>query len=287
MQQRIKLSGRPLEFSSYGHGFPVLFFHGGHGNCREDLWHKGFDLRRYRLITPSRPGYGKTPLLPETSPETTAALFALLLEELAIAQCLVVGVSAGGPAAIAFAALFSEKCRGLILISAVMEPWLQPTDKTYQRALKLFSPRRQKWSWRAFRWFYRLAPRTAAKTMFKELSSYQRPEIFESEIAELRQMLFKQGSGAGFLQDLRQDPDPGLPALIDAPTLILYSHYDAVVNAQHPSGALQGIRNAQLHCFHNRWGHLLYLGAESEPVIEKVQLFCRRQLKAGILGPKV
>lgn len=51
-----------VEYSITGTGMPVVFLHGGHSNCNETLFHKGFDTRTFSLITPSRPGYGNTPL---------------------------------------------------------------------------------------------------------------------------------------------------------------------------------------------------------------------------------
>ena len=42
-----------IEFKLIGKGTPVLFVHGGHSNCNETLCHKGFDLEKFKLITPS------------------------------------------------------------------------------------------------------------------------------------------------------------------------------------------------------------------------------------------
>lgn len=61
-----------IEYSSFGKGIPILFLHGGHSNCYEKLCHKGFDLTRFQLITPSRPGYGETPLNNKKTPKKAA-----------------------------------------------------------------------------------------------------------------------------------------------------------------------------------------------------------------------
>lgn len=52
-----------IEYRLIGNGIPILFMHGGHSNCNETLCHKGFNLEKFKLITPSRPGYGRTPLV--------------------------------------------------------------------------------------------------------------------------------------------------------------------------------------------------------------------------------
>jgi len=49
-----------VEYSIGGKGNVVVFLHGGHSNSKEKIAHKGFDLGRFQLITPSRPGYGNT-----------------------------------------------------------------------------------------------------------------------------------------------------------------------------------------------------------------------------------
>jgi pimeloyl-ACP methyl ester carboxylesterase len=50
-----------IGYSVIGMGKPLLFLHGGYSNCRETLFHKGFKTNDFKLITPSRPGYSRTP----------------------------------------------------------------------------------------------------------------------------------------------------------------------------------------------------------------------------------
>ncbi len=60
--ERIETEKGQIEYSITGKGRPVLFINGGHTNCKTTLCYKGFDLGKFQLITPSRPGYGDTPL---------------------------------------------------------------------------------------------------------------------------------------------------------------------------------------------------------------------------------
>ena len=58
----------------------------------------------FGVIAPSRPGYGRTPLeIAETSAES-ADCYAALLDVIKIDKVVTVGISAGGPSAIQFAA---------------------------------------------------------------------------------------------------------------------------------------------------------------------------------------
>jgi len=46
--ETINIKNRQVEYSTIGNGKPILFLHGGHSNCRETLFHKGFDTRKFK-----------------------------------------------------------------------------------------------------------------------------------------------------------------------------------------------------------------------------------------------
>jgi pimeloyl-ACP methyl ester carboxylesterase len=98
-----------IEYRTIGNGQPIVFIHGGHSNCHETLSCKGFDLERFQLIIPSRPGYGNTPLANNNTPGKAAGLIAELLEILSIDKAIIYGISAGGLTAIELAAVFPIK----------------------------------------------------------------------------------------------------------------------------------------------------------------------------------
>lgn len=52
-----------IEFARNGEGTPVLYLHGSLANCNDEFGHKQLIDAGYSIITPSRPGYGKTPVL--------------------------------------------------------------------------------------------------------------------------------------------------------------------------------------------------------------------------------
>jgi hypothetical protein len=56
--------------------------HGGQVNCNETIFQNGLDPDRFCFITPSEPGYGKTPLTDlNKTPSATADLSIALLDE--------------------------------------------------------------------------------------------------------------------------------------------------------------------------------------------------------------
>jgi pimeloyl-ACP methyl ester carboxylesterase len=98
-----------VEYSIVGKGTPILFLHGGHSNCRETLFQQGIDTINYQLITPSRPGYGNTPLNNNLTPKDTADLIVSLLDNLRIDKVILYAISAGGLTSIELAARYPER----------------------------------------------------------------------------------------------------------------------------------------------------------------------------------
>ncbi|MFT5124205.1 MAG: pimeloyl-ACP methyl ester carboxylesterase [Kiritimatiellia bacterium] len=105
---------------------PVLFIHGSPGG-----WHHFVDyladaalLKVACLRAADRPGYGRSqPGLPEPRLSVQAQTMAACIDD---APAVVVGHSYGGPVAIRLAATHPEKVAGLILISPVLDPGLEP-----------------------------------------------------------------------------------------------------------------------------------------------------------------
>ena len=115
----VNTSMGPIEYATKGEGPIILLFHmEGSGsdniNMLEPIIEAG-----YKIICPSRPGYLSTPLNNEANYTYQANLFAELLDHLKINQKVtVIGLSAGGPAAIEFAKKYADKCTSLILVNS-------------------------------------------------------------------------------------------------------------------------------------------------------------------------
>ena len=253
---------------------PVLFLHGGHSNCHETLFHKGFDHHKFQLITPSRPGYGKTPLADHLRrPKEAADLIVSMLDALGISSIVAIGISAGGLTAIELAAACTHRVEKLLLISAVTKSWLAPGDPLYNKAKYLFSPSWEAITWALFRGCFRLAPRSMTEMLFQQLSTRNGEALTQAEILEIEEMVFKQRSGKGFLNDLDQDIDESILGKITCPTLILHSENDKSVDRSMAQFANERIHNSRLITYDNKWGHLLWAGKESEQPIRDVAKF--------------
>ncbi|OLT12424.1 hypothetical protein BJF78_04320 [Pseudonocardia sp. CNS-139] len=101
--------GRELEYSVAGPvlGVPVVSFHGLLGGATIDADHEALCRRvGARLITVARPGYGRsTPSAGTGSVADGVGDVLELLAHLRVDACVAIGVSAGAPHALAFAAL--------------------------------------------------------------------------------------------------------------------------------------------------------------------------------------
>jgi pimeloyl-ACP methyl ester carboxylesterase len=128
----IAVGSSGLFYREEGSGLPVVLLHG----FAEDgaIWDNQVDYLRAhcRVITPDLPGSGRSPALasvegvegvegsgpasteaPVTSIEELAGSIAILLDQLAIRQCILIGHSMGGYIALAFAERYPDRLTAL------------------------------------------------------------------------------------------------------------------------------------------------------------------------------
>ena len=268
-----KTSLGPIEYSLYGTGIPILFLHGGHANARERLTHTYLDLTQFTLITPSRPGYGNTPLGNNTTPLTAAKQIAEMMEALGFHNFHVIGISAGGLTAIAMAALYPKRVTKLVLASAVSHRWLSPEEELYKRGKKLFNPRIERYTWALLKFFLKAFPRLIISKMMTELTSVQQVDIGKEEIEGMKKMLLVSRSRSGFVTDLDHELPDEIISQVTSPTLIIHSKNDGAVPATHPVFAKKHIANSTLVWVENEYGHLIWLGNKSQEIIGRISAF--------------
>ena len=265
-----------IEYCSIGNGTPILFLHGGHSNCYDTLSRKGFDLKKFQLITPSRPGYGKTPLNDNQTPKKAAELILELLNYLSIDEVIVYGISAGGLTAIELAANYPNKVRKLILASAISKKWLDENGKTYKTAKKIFNPKVEKLIWGMVKFFSRVFPNMIAKNFYPQFSKNQLHKLKKDDIQELISAMKHYNSKKGFLNDINQDIADVTITKVKCPTLIIHSENDNSVSLEHPENANRMVENSTIEILQNEWGHLFWIGTDSRKSIEKIMRFIKK-----------
>ena len=119
--QVLQTAKGPIEVSISGSGPPVLVVHGAAGGYDQGkIKSEEFDGITY--ISISRPGYLRTPLSTGRSPAEQADAMAALLDVLEIDKTIFIGTSMGGLVGLFFALNHPQRCKGLVLISAVNAP---------------------------------------------------------------------------------------------------------------------------------------------------------------------
>ena len=262
----------PIEYSIQGKGYPILIMHGGHSNANETLTHKGIDQDKFTLITPSRPGYGNTPLSNNKTPMDAAKQIIELMDNLKFNKFNVVGVSAGGLTSIALASLYPEKVDKLVLASAVTKKWLSSNDELYKRGKKLFNPRVEKFTWGLLKFGLRVFPRMIITKMASEFSTKDITHIAKEELNEMKILLLNSHSGSGFITDLEHDLEEQIIEGVKVPTLTVHSKNDNSVSQEHPLHAKDKIENSNLIWIDNDWGHMIWFDKEAIDSINKFLL---------------
>lgn len=268
----VKTNAGIIEYSSYGDGIPVLFVHGGHVSCTFTLPHKGFDIQKYQLITPSRPGYGNTPLGNKSTPYQTAKLFIAFLDSIDIDKVIVYGISAGGLTALELAGNFPDRVSKLILGSAVTKDWLDRNGKTYRGAKKIFSPTVEWFTWSMIKLMCSIAPISVAK-IFQPAFSTKKDKPPENENFELVKHLKTFRSKKGFVNDIDQTIEVDTLRKIVCPTLLVHSKNDNSVRIDHVQHAKREIKNSEMLLLDNLWGHMIWIGKDYEVIQNEIMNF--------------
>lgn len=226
----------------------VVVFHGGHMRAGLALGEDVFTALGYTVLVPSRPGYGRTPLRTGRSASGFADVIRELCDHLGIARvAAVVGISAGGRAAVAMAARHRDLVQRLILQSAVgFLPW--PDWRTRIGANVAFNAVTERATWGAVRAVMRVAPAIGLRWMLGELSTEPSrvvvAELSDENRASLVALFSRMRSGHGFLNDLRGTPD--VRSEITQPALVIASRRDGAVRFVHAESLVAGLEHAEL-----------------------------------------
>ncbi|MCG8410281.1 MAG: alpha/beta hydrolase [Bacteroidales bacterium] len=271
--KKIQTDKGVIEYSVIGKGIPILFLHGGHSNCKETLFHKGFDLAKYQLITPSRPGYGETPIRDNTTPEKAADLIMELLNNLGVKKVVLYAISAAGLTSIQFASKYPEKIDKLILASAVSKKWLNKNKPIYKIVKKIFNPKTERIMWGTIRLFALLFPKIIAKNFYRQFSKNKPHKLDKDDINELLTTFKHFNSKYGFISDIEHDIDEKRISEIKCKTFIIHSKNDNSVPFEHAQYANKMIKDSTIIGLDNEWGHLFWIGKDSYNSVKKTIQF--------------
>jgi pimeloyl-ACP methyl ester carboxylesterase len=267
--------GRVIAVEDVGEpgGTPVLFCHGLADSRLSAHWFApaAADLG-LRLIAPDRPGTGGTDPHRLSRVVDWAADATLVLDALRIGEAAVLGVSGGGPFAVACAARMPGRIRGLTLVSPLGSPeWpthaMAPGER-FSLAIARRAPGFGGWflgrlavlARRSPQLFFRLTATSLPAVDNLALGQPGTRDCFLANYAEA----FRRTS-RGVAQDLRVLTRPWGFELgsVTAATSIFHGDADTTVPLQHARRYADAIPGARLHIYRGH-GHFSILASTRE-----------------------
>lgn len=254
----------------------VLVMHGGHMRADVPLGEARLRAAGHTLLVPSRPGYGRTATSAGPGPERFADTAAELCAHLGITSLrAVMGISAGGPAAVALAERHPALVGSLLLVSArSVLPF--PTGVTRLAAQLAFGARVESRVWAGMRALLRRSPALGLPVMLGSLSTLPARQVLADlswrEQQELAQLFASMRSGKGFAIDVRHRLDPELGRAVGQPTSVIASRHDGQVAWEHAEHWHQHIRGSLL------WespslSHLVWYGSGAVATEQRIMDF--------------
>lgn len=278
MESRIARTSRgSIEYTLLGNGPVVLVCHGTSSNCfslegAAPLLEAGF-----AVLTPSRPGYGRSPVEVGRSAQEAAASLTALLDCLDIKTCAVKAISGGGPTGIALAANHPERVLRLALVEAISKPEDRVQEPAYQNQKTFYGPLHGMF-WNMLGLISRLSPSGIARQTMTIFSTHDPEDVFRQltpeDIEAICQFYQRRSSRTGALNDLMHTIGKELLQKVQAPTLIIHSREDKSVPFTHAEWSLAHIPNAEL-CESGVTGHFYWVGPDYQRISHQLISFFR------------
>ncbi|MFG2371186.1 alpha/beta fold hydrolase [Streptomyces sp. NPDC048504] len=258
----------------------VMVLYGGHLRAGLSLGEEVFTEAGCSVLVPSRPGYGRTPVSTGESAAGFADVTAGLCAHLGITEvAAVVGVSGGGPTAVAVAARHPALVQRLILQSAVGPlPW--PDRRTRLGARIVFAPHTERVSWTLVHSLVRYAPETGLRMLLRDLTLLPVRDVVAGLRPEDRERLLalfsRMRSGRGFTRDLKELATTGDlvgdAGRVSQPALVIATRQDAAVRFVHARALAAALPHAEL--LESRAdSHLVWFGQDWPLISERIHAF--------------
>lgn len=280
-----------MEYSLHGEGVPVVVFHDAPGGFDQGVALAGFLTGEgFEIVSPSRPGYLRTPLASGPSPLEQADAISWLLEELEVDRVAVLAFGHGGPAALEFARKYSQRIHALVLVSAVTARpapgAATPFPLAVLRALKN-DPRSCLFAESA-RLFPGRALSSAAPILAPTAESGWSQSILQSpsQLDDFQQLALamspivprETGAANDIIQAESLNPPP--TAELRTPTLVVHGALDRFVSEDTTRKLAGSIPDAELLII-PAGGHLPILGPDGDQVRSKILTFLKTHTATG------
>jgi len=267
----------PIEYTLLGNGPVVLVLHGTSSNCYSTELAEPLVKAGLSVLTPSRPGYGHTPLeVGRSVAQATVALISLL-DFLQVQKCSVIALSGGGPTGIALAANYKYRVGHLALIAAVSHPEDRPNEPNYKNQVAFYGPMHGL-LWGMLGLMSRLSPKIMALQSLKIFSTHDpndgMSKLTTEDIKKISHFYHRRSSRQGALNDGTHTVEVELLRSISQPVLVIHSREDNSVPFSHAEWSLENIPNSEF-CEAGFTGHFFWVGPEYKRISERLCEFLR------------
>jgi pimeloyl-ACP methyl ester carboxylesterase len=267
----------PIEYTLLGKGPVVLVCHGTSSNCFSVEGAAPLLEAGLTVLTPSRPGYGRTPLKAGRSASEAAEALVALLDCLEIKTCVVQAISGGGPTGVLLAANYPERVRRLVLTAAITKSEDRAQEPSYQSQKAFYGPLHGLF-WNMLGLFSRLSPSSMARQTMAIFSTHDADDIVRQltpeDIKAICGFYQRQSSRTGAVNDLTHTLTKAFLQKVQARTLVIHSREDKSVPFHHAEWSLAHIPNAELY-ESGVTGHFYWVGPDYRRVSRQLVAFLR------------
>ena len=263
--ETVETSLGSVEYTLKGNDGPVLLFihgtPGGHDQTTEAT-------NKFRVLTPSRPGYLRTSIRLGRTPLEQAKVFKALIDALDIDKVIVMGVSGGGPSSIEFAAKFPEKTHGLIAFEAVSyaEDFAEIAEISGASDFGF---------WVQLSFMSLLSKKKFASAMLPNLGNRKKLLGDPKNIVNLKKLVWSIWPLSARTEGIKNDYEQFLKFSaplneIKIPTLVIHGSEDINVSISHATKLIENIESAELYTVNGGDHYMSSTHAEEiNPLIEK------------------
>jgi pimeloyl-ACP methyl ester carboxylesterase len=266
-----------IEYTLRGCGSVVLVCHGTSSDCFSTVVSDPLLDADLRVLVPSRPGYGRTPLKTGASAAAAAHALICLLDSLAIPRCAVLAISGGGPTGVALTAEYPERVSSLILAAAVTRPESRPLEPSYKQQMAFYGPSHNL-MWGMLGLMGRLSPRSMARQTLSIFSTHDADDalhgLTHDDVASISRFYQNRSSRAGALNDATHTVGADLLRCVQQPVLVVHSREDRAVPFEHAQWSRQHILHAEL-CEAGVTGHFFWVGPDAARVGQRMVEFLK------------
>lgn len=261
-----------MEYTLLGNGPVVLHIHGMSSSCQAGSNYNFLVDAGYSVLTPSRPGYGKTPVSVGKSAKDSADAIISMLDALKIEKAYVLAVSGGGPTGIYLAANYPDRIQKFILEAAISYTSSEEYRKDSIQKQAFYGSLHILY-WRMLRIMSWISTKKTALQTFS-LFSFHDPEDIKTSFTKkdyqfVRHFYGRKSSAIGGRLDLSHTVEKAILDQITMPTLILHSPEDKSVRFYHAAYSHENIKTSELYNAKSI-SHFTFWGPEADDSKKKM-----------------